>query len=142
MKIYVKVLFPEAAPGVYLPLFLSRVAAGFPSPAEDYLEGRLDLNKHLIRRPAATFLVRVTGDSMIGDGIHEGDLLVVDRSMKACSGKVVVAVVDGDLLVKRLLEVDGRPTLVSSNPDFPPIKFSGDSQLEIWGIVTHVIHYL
>lgn len=142
MRCSVRMLRLGDAPGVPLPFFMSRVAAGFPSPAEDYQEGPLDLNRHLIRRPAATFLVKVTGDSMIGDGMFEGDLLIVDRSLKPGPGRVVIAIVEGDLLVKRLLNEGGSPVLASSNPNYPPLTFSEEAQLEIWGTVTHVIHYL
>lgn len=138
----IHLLAGQAPPPVLLPLFLSRVSAGFPSPAEDYLEGRLDLQKLLVRRPASTFLVRVTGDSMLGDGIHEGDLLVVDRSLKASPGRVVIAVVDGELLVKRLGRKDGRPVLLASNPKYSPVAIGDESQFEVWGTVTFVIHDL
>ena len=87
---------PDLSTRYKLPVFLGRLPAGFPSPADDYLEGKLDLNRHLIKHPAATFFVRVTGDSMIGAGIHSGDLLVVDRSLEPADKHVVVAVLDGD----------------------------------------------
>ena len=102
----------------------------------------MDLQKLLVRRPAATFLVRVSGDSMIGDGIHEGDLLVVDRSLRATSGRVVIAVVDGELFVKRLAKMGTRPVLLSSNPKYPPFEVRDESQFEVWGTVTFVIHDL
>lgn len=84
------------------PLFMVPVAAGYPSPAEDYLEGKLDLNRHLIKHPAATFFVRVVGDSMIDAGIHPGDILIVDRSLEPADKKVVIAVIEGELTVKRI----------------------------------------
>src|SRR5687767_4381623 len=87
-------------PPVPLPLFLVHVSAGFPSPAEDYLEGQLDLNTHMVRRPAATFFVRATGDSMLNVGIRSGDLLVVDRSLTPTNGRVVIAALNGELTVK------------------------------------------
>ena len=85
------------------PLFLVPVSAGFPSPADDYIENQLDLNKHLIKHPAATFFVKVKGDSMIDAGIHSGDILIIDRSLEATDKKVVIAVVDGELTVKNIL---------------------------------------
>ena len=110
---------PSALP---LPLYGSRIAAGFPSPADDDLEGTIDLNAHLIRHPAATFFLRVQGDSMIGAGIRDGDLLVVDRAREVKSGAIVVAAVDGELTLKRL-KIDGeRVWLVAENPDFQPLE--------------------
>lgn len=125
-----------------LPLVGSRVAAGFPSPADDYIETQLDLNEHLIHRPAATFFVRTTGNSMEGAGIHSGDLLVVDRAERATSGKVVIASVDGELLVKRLVRHGRRLHLEAENPAFPPLVFEHEdaTELVIWGVVTAVIH--
>ena len=94
-----------------LPIFACGVSAGFPSPADDYLEGSLDLNEHLIREPAATFFVRAKGDSMIGSGIHDGDLLVVDRSAEAKNGNVIIAVINGELSVKRYLHSKNQGTI-------------------------------
>jgi len=124
------------------PLFVCRVAAGFPSPADDYIEGRLDLNQLMVANPAATFFVRVAGDSMIGAGIHHNDILVVDRSLEPVSGKVVIAVVDGELTVKRLLKKEGRCRLVAENPDYPDLVLAEESSCEIWGVVVHVVHSL
>ena len=135
---------PPALPGSEqpLPLFGSRVAAGFPSPADDHLEGSLDLNHYLLRHPAATFLVRASGDSMIGAGIHPGDLLVVDRALQPEPGRVVIAAVDGELTVKRLLK-DGQGWLLQpENPAYTPIRIAGDQELQVWGVVAHVIHSL
>lgn len=121
---------------------LDRRSAGFPSPAADYIEQRLDLNSLLIKHREATFFLRVEGDSMLGAGIHSGDLIIVDRSLKGQHKKVVVAVLDGELIVRRLL-VDGENyTLAAENVDYPAIKISGDANFEIWGTVTNVIHEL
>ena len=128
------------SPRLARPLFLSRVPAGFPSPAEDYVEGSLDLNEHLIQHKEATFFVRVQGESMIGAGIHNGDLLVVDRALEAVDGNIVIAVVDGELTLKRLSKRNGQVRLLSDNPRFRPIEFNEDQALEIWGVVTNVIH--
>lgn len=130
---------PAAPP---LALYGARVPAGFPSPADDYVEGRLDLNEHLIRHPAATFFVRASGDSMLGAGIHPGDLLVVDRSLEPAHGRVVIAVVDNELTVKRLEVRDGRVRLLAQNDRYPPIAFDEGTDLQIWGVVTSVVHSL
>jgi DNA polymerase V len=123
-----------------LPFYATAVQAGFPSPADDYLEGTLDLNEHLIRRPAATFFLRVLGDSMTGAGIHSGDLLIVDRSMHPANGRIVIAVVDGELTVKRLSRRRGRVRLMPENPRYRPIDIRDGQDLQIWGVVLHVIH--
>jgi len=131
-------------PARRLPLFACAVAAGFPSPAEDYVEGKLDLNEHLIRRPAATFIVRVEGESMTGAGILPGDLLVVDRSLKPKSGDIVIAAVGGELTVKRLARVRGGWVLRAENPDYPAISLNedggGGAENALWGVVTSAIH--
>jgi DNA polymerase V len=116
------------------------VSAGFPSPAGDYIETPLDLNELLIPRPAATFFIRAAGESMDGAGIGDGDLLVVDRSMKARSGDIVVAVVDGEFTVKRFIQSGGTVRLDPANTDFQSIPVVDGSDVEIWGVVSYVIH--
>ena len=133
---------PDLSTRYKLPVFLGRLPAGFPSPADDYLEGKLDLNRHLIKHPAATFFVRVTGDSMIGAGIHSGDLLVVDRSLEPADKHVVVAVLDGELTVKRLFKQHGVVRLLPENLNYQPIEITPQQTIEIWGVVTSVIHAL
>ena len=123
-----------------IPIFTSRVQAGFPSPADDHLEDTLDLNTQLIHHKEATFFVKAQGDSMIGAGIQQGDILIVDKSLTAKSGKIVIAVVDGEFTVKRLHKYKGNITLKAENPDFKDIKIGGDDELIIWGVVTSVIH--
>ena len=130
---------PAADPSP-LAFFGSRVEAGFPSPADDYLEGGLDLNEHLIEHPAATFFLRVSGDSMTGAGIHAGDILIVDRSITPGDGKIVIAAVDGELTVKRLCRRGGQIRLLSENPRYPPININTGQDLHIWGVVIHAIH--
>ena len=125
---------PSAAP-----FFLARISAGFPSPADDYMESALDLNAYLVRNPAATFMVRVGGDSMAGAGIADGDLLVVDRSEEAVHGKIVVAVLDGELTVKRLQIRKHVRLLVPENPKYKPLRIEPGQELQIWGVVTGVI---
>ena len=126
--------------GYALPFYESKVSAGFPSPADDFQENRLDLNEHLIQHPASTFFVRATGMSMIKAGIYPNDILVVDRSLSPRHGKVVIAVVDNDLTVKRLYQKNGVTKLLPENDDFDPIEIQEDTDLRIWGIVTNVIH--
>jgi DNA polymerase V len=125
-----------------LPLYAQAVAAGFPSPAEDDLEERLDLNEMLIKHPAATFFLRVAGVSMIKAGIHSGDILVVDRSLQPVHGRVVIAAVNGELTVKRLSIEGKRVRLVAENEAYPPIDITEEMDLRIWGVVTSVIHAL
>lgn len=125
-----------------VPLYGSSVKAGFPSPAEDYAENTLDLNQYLIKHPAATFFVRASGHSMINAGIHDKDLLIVDRSLEPVSGKVVIAVVNGEFTVKRFQKTTNGGVLIAENPDFPPICLSKNDHVHIWGVVIHVIHSL
>lgn len=126
--------------GISLPIFVGGVSAGFPSPAEDYTDQKLDLNELLIKNPAATFFVRVDGDSMINAGIHHDDILVVDRSRQAVSGDIVIAVLDGELTVKRLVRDAHCGRLVAENPDYPSIEIGKENGCEIWGVVTSVVH--
>lgn len=122
------------------PLLASRVEAGFPSPADDYVERTLDLNEEVITHPAATFFLRAGGRSMLGAGIHDGDLLVVDRSKTAETEMVVVAVVDGEFTVKRLTRGPDGPTLTAEHRGYPPIPIGPDTEVTIWGVVTWVLH--
>ncbi len=122
-----------------LPLYLHRIQAGFPSPADDYIDSRLDLNRLMIACPSATFFVRVAGDSMIDAGIFEGDYLVVDRSRTAVHGKIVVAVINGELTVKRFYRWADRVELRPDNDAYPPINIAEDADLYIWGVVTGVV---
>jgi len=131
---------PRKKGRIVLPVYISRVPAGFPSPADDFIEKKLDLNEHLIKNPAATFIVKVSGNSMIGAGIHSGDLLLVDRSLEPGDKKIVVAALDGELTVKRLRQRAGRMYLASENPDYPEVKLEDLADLKIWGVVTFVIH--
>lgn len=123
-----------------LPLYGSSVRAGFPSPADDYIERKLDLNTHLVKHPAATFFVKAAGESMINAGIQSGDILVVDRSLEAAHNRIVIAAIDGELTVKRLAKTGGTVKLMAENPDFEPIDITEEQDLVIWGVVTHVIH--
>jgi DNA polymerase V len=118
------------------------VAAGFPSPADDHIEAGVDLNVQLIPHPISTFLLRVSGDSMLGAGIHHGDLLLVDRGLQPRPGRVVVAVLDGGFTLKRLERHQGRLRLQSAHPAYPPLELEQCGELQIWGVATHVIHPL
>ncbi len=120
------------------PLYSSRISAGFPQTADDLVEMPLDLNEHLIKHPSATYFVRVSGDSMINAGIHPGDILIVDRAVTPINGSVVVASIDGEFTVKRLIIASGRRRLASENPRYGDINFR-EEDLEIWGVVTHSI---
>lgn len=123
-----------------LPYFTAPVKAGFPSPADDYMEEKLDLNEHLIQHPAATFFVRVEGDSMKGAGILKGDLLIVDRALEASNGKIVIAVINGEFTVKRIRKVQETVFLEAENPHYPPIQIDPNWDFQVWGVVTYVIH--
>ena len=133
---------PDPSTQCKRPLFLVPVSAGFPSPAEDYIEGNLDLNQHLIKHPAATFFVKVTGSSMIDAGIHDGDILIVDRALKPVDKKVVIAVVNGELTVRRIKVTKGKVVLISENRDYQPLQVEEEMDFEVWGVVTTVIHPL
>lgn len=121
-------------------LFLSKVRAGFPSPADDYLDKKLDLNEFLIKHPASTFYVRVKGDSMIKAGINSGDVLIVDRSLEPKDKKIVVAILNNEFTVKRVRRIKEKLFLVSENDDYPSIEVKEGADFEIWGVVLHVIH--
>jgi DNA polymerase V len=139
----IKEIFPAACvTPLQRPLFLSGVSAGFPSPADDYLDRRLDLNEHLIKNPAATFFIRVAGDSMTGAGINDNDILVVDRSLEPCNGSIVIAVVSGELTVNRLQKNKDSCRLLAENPDYPDLEIDEETPLEIWGVATYAIHSL
>lgn len=121
-----------------LPFYVSQVSAGFPSPATDYIESTLDLNELCIQHPAATYFVRVQGDSMVGAGIEDGDILVVDRSLQAGQGDIVIAGWNGELTCKRL-ELNPVPQLVACNPAYPPIAIPEDQTLDVFGVVVSVV---
>ena len=128
------------ASGSSIPLFSHKVSAGFPSPADDYVEDVLDLNKLLIQNKAATFFLRVKGDSMVNAGIHDGDIIVVDRSLEAVDRSVVVAVVDNELTIKRLVWRNGVAELHAENPRYQPIRFREGQEMTIWGVVSSSVH--
>ena len=122
------------------PIFLDKVSAGFPSPATDYMENKLDLNEYLIKHPAATFIVKASGSSMIDADIYSGDLLIVDRSLTPRNNNIVIASIFGDLTVKKIKKKDKSFFLVSANEDYPSIEVKEEMECFIWGVVTYIIH--
>lgn len=122
------------------PLLRRAVPAGFPSPADDYVERRLSLDEHLIEHNESTFFMRVAGDSMRGVGISDGDLLVVDRSLPAMHGCVVIAVLDGEFTVKQLIFTPHGPVLHAAHPDYPEREVKPEQDFSIWGVVKWSIH--
>lgn len=130
---------PEKNSAVVIPFSGETVSAGFPSPANDFLERKIDLNKELSENPLATFYIRVNGNSMIDAGINDKDILVVDRSLEAKNNKIAVCFIDGEFTVKRIKLEKDCLYLVPENKNYSPIKIFEDNQFMIWGIVTYVI---
>ena len=136
------VYLPSRSTRLSRPLIGWRIPAGFPSPAEDYVEGRIDLNRDLIRHPLATFYIRVDGDSM-EPRIHTGALLIVDRMVEATEGNIVIARIGNEFFVKKLhIEQDGQIQLLSENPTYPPIQITEEMDFEVWGRVMNSIDSL
>lgn len=135
-----EIIMPSMNSRKPLPLFLESVSAGFPSPADDYMDKTLDLNEYLIINPSATFFVRVRGESMIDAGIHNGDLLIVDRALSPKDGSIVIAVIDGELLVKRMSFKKNKVFLILENREYMPVEIKPEMNFEVWGVVTTVIH--
>ena len=125
-----------------VPFYPSPAACGFTSPAADYLQDTLSLDQLLIRHPAATFFARAQGRSMEGAGIFDGDILIIDRALNPGDGDVILALWSGELIVKRLVYRQGRPELHSENAGYAPIQLNGEELLDVWGVVTEVIHRL
>ncbi len=123
------------APRLALPVDAVKVSAGFPSPAADYEDRRLDINEYLVRNPVSTFFFQVQGDSMQGAEIFDGDILVVDKSIRPQHGHIVVAFVNGERLVKRLHHHAGQVALVAENPSYQPLEIRDGMELEVWGVV-------
>ena len=115
------------------------ISAGFPSPAEDFTELSISLDKHLIQNPAATFMAYANGNSMVQAGIHHGDILIIDRSLDARNSDIIIAVLHGEFTVKRLSIVKDTFFLIPQNPQYSPMKISDDMDFEIWGVVTYSI---
>ena len=126
---------------INIPFYEGGVSAGFPSPAEDYMHSKLDLNDLLIDHPSATYYVRVNGDSMLGAGIHSGDLLVVDRSLEVVNSSIVVANINGEFTVKRIKKIKNKMFLQPENKNYKPIEITEEMDFELFGVVAHVIHH-
>ncbi len=126
-------------PAASFPLMAHGVRAGFPSPAGDYVERRIDLNRELIQHPEATFFLRAQGHSMVDAGIHDGDTLIVDRAILPRHNHIVIATVDGEFTVKRLYQRGEQVMLIAENPAFLPIDLHEGQEMAIWGVVTHII---
>ncbi len=130
----------ETTTELKIPLFESGVSAGFPSPADDYMDLPIDLNEFLIKHPAATFYVRVKGNSMEGAGIRNGDLLIVDRAEEPRNKSIVLGIIDGEFTVKRIKKKGSDLYLMPDNPEFKPIKINDNMDFQVWGVVTYVVH--
>lgn len=135
----VTIVTPDLSTELRLPYADGGIQAGFPSPAQDYISESIDLNREIVTHPAATFYGRVTGDSMINEGIENDDIIVIDRSLEPMDGDLAVCCLDGDFTLKRIrLEVD-RVWLIPANESFDPILVTPDNRFEIWGVVTYTI---
>ena len=133
---------PNYSTKLKLPFVANGISAGFPSPADDFLDINIDLNKHLIKNPSTTFYGRVKGNSMVDAGIHDGDLLIIDKSLEPRNNKIAVCFIDGEFTVKRITLEKDVVWLIAENKDFEPIKVTKDNDFIIWGIVINVIKYL
>lgn len=131
----------EVETALEMPYFEGGVSAGFPSPAEDYMHAKLDLNELLVEHPSATYYVRVVGDSMLGAGIVSGDLLIVDRSLEVTNNCIVVAHIDGEFTVKRIKKMKTKMFLKAENENYKPIAITEDMDFELFGVVAHAIHH-
>ncbi|MDE7135801.1 MAG: translesion error-prone DNA polymerase V autoproteolytic subunit [Muribaculaceae bacterium] len=138
-EVRLDIINAEADTHVSLPYADQGIQAGFPSPAQDYITESIDLNKEIVKHPAATFYGRVSGDSMIEEGIEEGDLLVIDRSIEPEEDDLVVCCVDGEFTLKRIRIEPDRIWLIPSNETFDPIMVTPDNQFTVWGVVTYTI---
>ncbi|MEE4197184.1 MAG: translesion error-prone DNA polymerase V autoproteolytic subunit [Bacteroidales bacterium] len=137
----VNIHIPDTRTTVELPFAATAIPAGFPSPADDYLEPSLDLNKKLIKNPGATFFAQVVGSSMQNAGIHDGDIVVIDKSLPPQNNSILVCSIDGEFTLKRFKKADDQTGyLMPDNPAYDPIKVTRDNQLIIWGVVTYTIH--
>jgi DNA polymerase V len=141
-KVTLEFFVPDISEEIKLPLVETFINAGFPSPADDYLEAKLDLNQLLIQNPSSTFFARVRGNSMVDAGIHDGDILIIDKSLEPKQTSVLVCFIDGEFTVKRVQKKNGDFYLMPQNKEFSPIKVDKGSDFRLWGVVTHCIHNL
>ncbi|OYX22955.1 MAG: peptidase S24 [Flavobacteriales bacterium 32-35-8] len=132
---------PDYSTSLELPFVVNGISAGFPSPADDFLDINIDLNKHLIKNPSTTFYGKVKGNSMIDAGIHDGDLLIIDKSLEPKNNKIAICFIDGEFTVKRIKIEKDIIWLIAENKDYQPIKVTKDNEFLIWGIVINVIKY-
>ena len=128
-----KIIEISTVPGI------SSISAGFPSPAEDFSELSISLDKHLIQNPSATFMAYANGNSMVDAGIHHGDILIIDKSLNARDGDIIIAVLHGEFTVKQLSIINNTFFLLPKNPKYSPVKISDDMDFEVWGIVSYSI---
>ncbi|ALJ01302.1 hypothetical protein DC20_07995 [Rufibacter tibetensis] len=126
--------------GLDFPLYASYISAGFPSPADDYLEDRIDLSNYLVQNPTSTYMMKVKGNSMQDANIHEGDLLVIDKSLKARDGLPVVCFLDGEFTVKTFRQINRKVYLEPANPAYKPIEITEEMDVRIWGVIVWVLH--
>ena len=137
----VNIFTPDMSSSMRLPYADEGIQAGFPSPAQDYISETIDLNHELIHHPASTFYGRVSGESMIGEGIESGDILIIDRSLEPCDGDLAVCCVDGEFTLKRIRLEEDRIWLMPSNELYDPILVTPDEHFEVWGVVTYTIKH-
>lgn len=137
-----KFYIPEAVKSAELPLYTNSISAGFPSPAEDFIDKKLDLNEYLIKNPLTTFFVKVSGNSMINAGIYDGDILIVDKSIDASNNKIIIGVINGEFTVKRISKKNNKLFLLPANDNYDPIEVTEQMDFKIWGVVVHSIHKL
>ena len=123
-----------------IPLLTDSVSAGFPTPADDHTEENIDLNEHLISNPSSTFFLRVKGDSMINAGIKDKDLIIVDKSLTARPGNIIIAMIDGEFTMKRLSIKNNELYLKAENHNYPDFRFKNHINVQIWGVVIYSIH--
>lgn len=131
----------DVSTSIKLPFVVEGISAGFPSPADDFLDINIDLNKHLIKNPSTTFYGKVRGNSMMDAGIHNGDLLIIDKSLEPTNNKIAVCFIDGEFTVKRIKVENDCVWLIAENKEYKPIKVTEDNEFIVWGIVTNVIKY-
>ena len=132
--------FDSATKKFRIPLLNDSVSAGFPSPADDYTEENVDLNEHLISNPFSTFFLRVKGDTMINAGIKDKDLIIVDKSLTARPGNIIIAMIDGEFTIKRLSIKNDELYLKAENNNYPDFRFKNHIDVQIWGVVIYSIH--
>lgn len=138
-EISIDIYRADVSSSLPLPYADEGIQAGFPSPAQDHMNESIDLNREIVRHPASTFYGRVSGDSMIDEGIEPGDIIVIDRSLEPCNGDLAVCCLDGEFTLKRISLQPNAVWLIPSNESFDPILVTPDCRFEVWGVVTHTI---